>query len=125
MSKIKLPAFIYSNPQTWWLTCKSIFSTYKIKGPTEKYNHMVAALPADVTSKLLYILSFPVEEASDHDPRLDMLKGALFQCYLPTDYECFRAFMTQKPLQHGQKPSAVGDNLRACLPVHINIDEDN
>ena len=46
---------------------------------------MVAALPADVTLKLLYILSFPVEEAADHDPRLDMLKDTLFQRYLPTD----------------------------------------
>ena len=79
MSKIKLPAFLYSSLQTWWLMCKSIFSTYRIKGPAEKYNHMVVALPADVTSKLLYILSFPMEETADHDPRLNMLKGVLFQ----------------------------------------------
>ena len=58
---------------------------YKIKGHTEKYNHIVAALPADVTSKVLYILSYPMEEAADTDPRLDMLKGALFQSYSPTD----------------------------------------
>ena len=45
MSKIKLPAFLYSSMQTWWLTCISIFSTYKIKGPSEKYNHIVAAFP--------------------------------------------------------------------------------
>ena len=107
MSKIKLLAFLYSSPQTWWLMCKSIFSTYKIKGHTEKYNHMVASLPADNTSKLLYILSYPVEEAADTDPRLDMLKGALFQRYSPTEYECFCAFSMQKPLQPGQKPSAV------------------
>ena len=107
MSKIKLPAFLYSSQQTWWLTCESIFNMYKIKGPTEKYNHMVAALPADVTSKLLYILSFPVEETADHN----MLKGALFQRYSPTDYECFRLFTSQKPLQPGQNPSAVCDSL--------------
>ena len=83
MSKIKLLAFLYSSPQTWWLTCESIFRTYKIRGPTEKYNQM--ALPADVTSKLLYILSYPVEEAADTDPRLNMLKGVLFQRYSPTN----------------------------------------
>ena len=125
MSKIKLPTLIYSSLQTWWLTCESIFSTYKIKCPTEKYNNMVAALPADVTSKLLYILSYPVEEAADHNPHFDMLKGALFQRYSPMDYECFRAFVTQRPLQPGQKPSAVCDSLCACLPTHINLDEEN
>ena len=52
-SRIKLPAFNYDSLQTWWLTCKSIFSTNKVKNRTEKYNHLVAALPADVTSKLL------------------------------------------------------------------------
>ena len=97
MSKVKLPAFIYDSLQTWWLTCESIFSTYKIKNGTEKYNHLVAALLADVTSKLLYILAHPVEEAADVDPRLDMLKGALFQRYSPTNFECFHAFMTMKP----------------------------
>ena len=84
---------------------------------------MVAALPADVTSKLLYILSFPMKEAADHDPRLDMLKGALFQRYSPTNYECFSAFSTQKPLQPSQKPSAVCYTLQACLPAHINVEE--
>ena len=125
MKKIKLPAFLYSSPQTWWLTCASIFSTYRIKGPTEKYIHMVAALSADITSKLLYILSYPVEEAADTDPRLDMLKGALFQRYSPTEGECFYVFATQKPLQPSRKPSAVCDALRACLPSHINVDEHN
>ena len=67
MSKIKLPAFLYSSPKTWWLTCESIFCTYKIKNPTKKYNHMVASLPSDVTSKLLFILSYPMEEAADID----------------------------------------------------------
>ena len=52
-----------------------------------------------------------------------MLKGALFQRYSPTDYECFQAFMTMKRRQPGQKPSAMCDALRACLPAHINIEE--
>ena len=73
-----MPAFIYSSPQTWWLTCESIFAMYKIKNAAKKYNHMVAALPADVTSKLMYILSYSVEEMADNDPRLDMLRRALF-----------------------------------------------
>ena len=60
-------------------------------------------LPADVTSKLLYILAFTVEEAADQNPRLDMLKGALFRRYSPTDYECFWVFMMMKPRQLGQK----------------------
>ena len=111
MSKVKLPAFIYDSPQRWLLTCESIFCTYKIKNGTEKYNHLMAALPADVTSKLRYILSHPVEEAADVDPRLNMLKGALFQRYSPTNFECFCTFITMKLLQPGQKPSALCDSL--------------
>ena len=123
MSKVKLPAFIYSSPQTWWITCKLIFAMYKIKNATEKYNHIVVALPADVTSKLLYILSYPVEEMADNDPCLDMLRGALFQRYLSTDYECFKAFTMMKPLQPGQKLLVLCDALRASLPAHICIKE--
>ena len=50
MSRVKLPAFFYDSPVTWWLTCDSIFSTYRIKNGTERYNHLIANLPADVTS---------------------------------------------------------------------------
>ena len=99
MSKVKLQAFIYDSPQTWWLTCESIFSTYKIKNGTEKYNHLIANILADVTSKLLYILSHPIKEAADLDPLLDMLKEALFQRYSPTDYQCFLSYTNMKPLQ--------------------------
>ena len=86
---------------------------------------MVAAFPADITSKLLYILSYPVEEMADNDPHLDMLRGALFQRYLPTNFECFKSFVTMKPLQPGQKPSVLCDVLRACLPAHISIEDHN
>ena len=92
MREVKLPAFIYDSLQTWWLTCESIFSSYKIKSRTEKYNHLVTNLPADVTSKLLYILAHPIEEGADVNLRLDMLKKAMFQRYLPTNFECFRSF---------------------------------
>ena len=89
MSHIKLPAFIYNSPVTWWLTCNSIFMTYKIKNGTEHYNHLIANLPSDVTSKLLHVLNHPVEEAANIDPRLEMLKFALFQRYSLTEYQSF------------------------------------
>ena len=54
-----------------------------------------------------------------------MLKGALFQRYSPTDFECFKSFVTMKPLQPGQKPSVLCDALRASLPAHIKIEEHN
>ena len=89
MSRVKLPAFIYDSPVTWWLTCNSIFMTYKIKNGTERYNHLIANLPSDVTSKLLHVLNHLVEEAADINPRLDLLKSALFQRYSPTKYQSF------------------------------------
>ena len=125
MSRVKLPAFISNSPQTWWLTCESIFLTNKIKNRTEKYKHLVAALPADVRSKLLYILAHPVEEAPNADPHLNMLKGALFQCYSPTNYEYFKAFVSMKPLQPGQKPSVLCNSLQASLPAHVSIQDHN
>ena len=69
------------------------------------------------------MLSYPVEEAANIDPKLDMLKAALMQRYSPTDFECFKSFVTMKPLQQGQKPSVLCDALRACLPAHISIEE--
>ena len=123
ISKVKLPAFIYDSPQTWWLMCESIFSTYKIKNRNKKYNRLVTNLLADVTSKLFYIYAHPIKESVNVDPRLGMLRAALFQRYSPTNYECFRSFTTMKPLQTGQKLSVLCDSLRACLPAHICVDD--
>ena len=99
MSCVKLPAFIYDSPITWWRTSDLIFSTYKIKNGTEKYNHLIANLRSDVTSKLLHVLHHDVKESVDVDPRLDMLKSALFQCYSPTEYQAYLNYDTLKPLQ--------------------------
>ena len=123
MSRVKLPAFFYDSPVTWWLTCDSIFSTYRIKNGTERYNHLIANLPADVTSKLLHVLSHPVEEAADVNPRLDLLKSALFQHYPPTEYQYFLNYNSMKRLQPRKKPTVLCDNLHAALPAHVCVDE--
>ena len=52
-----------------------------------------------------------------------MLKTALMQRYSPSDFECFCSFSTQKPLHPGQKPTALCNALRACLPSHVDTDE--
>ena len=54
-----------------------------------------------------------------------MLKSALFQRYSPINFECFKSFVTMKPLQPGQKPSVLCDVLHACLPAHVSIEEHN
>ena len=61
-----------------------IFATYKIKNHSEKYNHLVASLPSDVMSKLLHMLGYPAD--ADMDPGLNMLKAALMQRYLSTNF---------------------------------------
>ena len=121
MSRVKLPAFIYDSPVTWWLTCDSIFMIYTIKNGTERYNQLIANLPSDVTSKLLHVLNHPVEEAADIDPRLEMLKSALFQRYSPTEYQSFLNYDMMKPLQPGIKPTILCDNLRAALPADVEV----
>ena len=121
MPRVKLPAFIYDSPRTWWLTCKSIFSTCKIKNGTERYNHLIANLPSDMTSKLLHVLHHDVEEAADMDPRLDILKSALFQQYSPTEYQAYLNYDTFKPLQAGMKPTVLCDSLRAALPAGVEV----
>ena len=115
MSKVKLPAFLYNSPHTWWLTFESIFVTYKIKNHSEKYNHQLASLPLDVMSKLLHVLSYPMEEASYMDPRLDMLKAALMQRYSPTNFECFKTFSL--PLMHASQPTLKLMNNVSFLPT--------
>ena len=47
--KVKLPEFISSDPATWFYVTKAYFATKKILKEEEKYNHIVAALPATVT----------------------------------------------------------------------------
>ena len=121
MSRVKLPAFIYDSPRTWWLTSDSIFSTYKIKNGTEKYNHLITNLPSDVTSKLLHMLHHDVEEAANVDSHLDMLKSALFQWYSPTEYQAYLNYDTLKHLQARMKPTVLCDSLRASLSAGIEV----
>ena len=51
-----------------------------------------------------------------------MLKSALFQRYLPTEYQSFLNYDMMKPLQPGMKPTVLCDNLRAALPAHVCVD---
>ena len=45
------------------------------------------------------------------------------QRYSSTDFECFKAFSSQKPFQASQKPTALCNALQACFLAHVNVDE--
>ena len=48
-STVKLPEFIEDSPQTWWLTCEAVFETKKLVKDIDRYYHLVASLPSNIT----------------------------------------------------------------------------
>ena len=77
---IKLPEYIEASPLTWWLTCESVFESWKVVKPVDRYHHLVAALPSTVTMKLLDVLTF---QAEDEGEKLTFLKTRLMELYAP------------------------------------------
>ena len=121
MAKIKLPEFLEDSPQTWWMTCESVFETQKVVKPIERYHHLISSLPSSVTRKILDVLSFQPEAEEE---RLALLKSRLFDLYSPTDLEAWKSFTALPSLQPGQKPSAMFASLRSSLPPSLTDIED-
>ena len=112
---IKLPEFIDDSPQAWWLTCDAVFEVKKVVKDIDRYNHLIAALPASVTRKLLDVLTFKGEDAE----KLSLLKTRLMEMYAPSEDDCFNKIMAMPMLQPGQKPTQLFANLRALLPHDV------
>ena len=125
-SKIKLPEFLEDSPLTWWLQCQSVFETCKVVKSVEQYHHLIGALPASVTSKLLDVMTAEPYEEEDTgkmvDPRYDLLKTALIEQYSPNQLDAYVKFHEVPKLQTGQKPSNLFAVLRAALPADVKPD---
>ena len=93
----------------WWLACELIFDTCKVKWLEEKYNLLMANLPADVTCSLLHVMSAKPKtdvnsmKTKEEDYRYNLLKEVIFQCYMSTKYNSFIPFLAVKLFQAGQK----------------------
>ena len=120
-SSVKLPEFIEDSPQTWWLTCEAVFETEKVVKDIHRYYHLVAALLAAVTRKLLDVLTYKGEEAD----RLALLKTRLMELFAPSESESYTRMCGVPMLQPGQKPSALYAKLRALLPQNVDADVDS
>ena len=55
-TKIKLPEFLEENPAAWLKVCALVFEANKVVKEVDRYHHLVAVLPASVTSRLLDVL---------------------------------------------------------------------
>ena len=117
-TKVKLPEFLEENPHTWLEVCKSVFEANKVTKDLDRYHHIVAALPAAVTSRLLDV--FTAEPAEDGtDPRYRLLTERLLSLYGLNEYEAFQRFTSFSKLQPGQKPSALYADMMALLPWDV------
>ena len=109
---VKLPEFMPSAPLVWWLACESAFEIRNISCHIQKYHFLIAALPADVTTKVLHVLrAGPRSGTKDEDPRYGLLKTAIIQLFAPSEYDAFTQYLDVTPLQPSQKPS----NLLAVI----------
>ena len=82
---------------------------------------LVAALPADVTTKLLHVLQAgPRSGTKDEDPRYGLLKTAIIQLFAPSVYNAFMQYLDVSPLQPMQKPSELLAIICAALPPIVD-----
>ena len=91
---VKLPEFMPSALLVWWLACESAFEIRNISCHVQKYHFLIAALPADVTTKVLHVLRAGLRSGTkDEDPRYGLLKTAIIQLFAPSKYDAFTQFL--------------------------------
>ena len=102
-------------------TCEAVFETKKVVKDIDRYYHLGAALPSNITRKLLDVLTYKGEEGD----RLVLLKSRLMELFVPSEGELYTRMCGVPMLQPGQKPSALYANLRALLPHDVEPDVDS
>ena len=90
---LKLPEFQQTSPATWLLLCESTFVIKKASKISEKFHHIVAALPASVAILLRDVLTMrPVvgPDGVEVDQRWELLQERLKAMYSLNDFEAFQ-----------------------------------
>ena len=116
-SRVKLPEFIETNPSQWLAICESIFRTHRIDNREDKFNIIVAYLPAKVNNRLQDIL---FAEAGSN--KLTLLKNRLEALYGLQDHERYAQLMAVSSLSSNQRPSMLLATMLSLLPAKVEPD---
>ena len=119
---LKLPEFQTTSPATWLLLCESTFVIKKVSKITEKFHHVVAALPASVAILLRDVLTMRPTVGPDGvevDHRWELLQERLKAMYSLNDFEAFQRVADFPNLQPAQKPSQLLAAMTALVPEGV------
>jgi hypothetical protein len=109
----KIPDFWPHDPTTWLRKMESKFRICNITQSSTKYNHLLSALPTEVSSNINDSLVEIDENAAD---AYEQLKGLLMSKY--TKDRWARAFEQHKFPEIGDmKPSEMMRQMKALLPT--------
>ena len=119
---LKLPEFQTTSPATWLLLCESTFVIKKVSKISEKFHHVVAALPASVAILLRDVLTMRPTVGPDGvevDHRWELLQERLKAMYSLNDFEAFQRVADYPNLQSAQKPSQLLSAMTALVPEGV------
>lgn len=112
-SRVKLPEFIESNPETWLAICDAVFKTHEIDDDDLKYCNLVGRLPSNVNLKISDIL-----EMKEGTNRLSALRKRLKALFSLSPHDRYMQLTNFPALGSNQRPSDLLSSLRALLPDH-------
>ncbi|MEL7523853.1 MAG: hypothetical protein AAGJ80_19905, partial [Cyanobacteria bacterium J06553_1] len=119
---MKLPEFISSDPATWFHVTEAYFATKKIVKEDEKYNHIVAALPAKVTVLLRDVLTMTAEQEAKQS-KFQALKDRLLALFAQNPFEAYMTLHNFPVLASSQKPLALLSAMMAVVPAEVVVED--
>ena len=78
--EIKVPPFYTFPVDVWFILLEAQFEIKKVTASTKKFYHTIAALPLDISNKVLYLIRTPPEEDA-----YGKIKDRLIKLYTLTD----------------------------------------
>lgn len=107
---IKLPPFWTRQPEAWFSTIEAQFCIKGVSSEQTKFNYLVAALPQEVSERVLENLRRP-----DRTEPYSILRSRLLSIYSLSEYQRAEQLL-QLPQIGGQKPSELLDSMFSLLP---------
>ena len=114
IDKCKLPAYVASDPLTWFRAVEACFQIHQVRKDTDRAALLIAALPAKQLQQVSAILAVTTSD------QYESLKRRLISTDAPSFQENWEKCMSLPPLRPGDKPS----DLYSALTSWLKDDQD-
>ena len=109
--KLRIPDFYVGKPRLWFIQLEAQFNLANVFDDNSKFFHVIASLPAEVASRVDFI----IENPPNNNNRYFILKEALLKAYEKSSLELCAQALTMASLGD-RSPSQLMSDLMDLIP---------